>query len=36
MCYEYKILKEKSVRSKKEFNLLFGHMLIYMLDHASI
>jgi hypothetical protein len=30
MCYKYKMLKERSVRSEKEFNLFFGHMLIYV------
>jgi len=30
MCYTYKTLKQRSVRSEKEFNLIFGHMLIYV------
>jgi len=30
MCYKYKMLKQRSVRSDKEFSLIFGHMLVYV------
>jgi hypothetical protein len=30
MCYEYKMLKERSVRYEKGFNLFFGCMLVYV------